>query len=309
RLEQRLALELRSEVGLVTSVTSDIVLAGGKRLRPAIVLLSSGAWDRGVEGDVLLAGAAEFFHTATLLHDDLVDDGAVRRGREAAYKRFGVGVSVLSGDFLLARTLAMLAALERPDLVKLFAQVATRVCEGEVLEFELSTDQAWSRASYRRAIEAKTAELIAACARAGVQLQGAGEVVCQQMWDFGYAFGVAFQMADDLLDILGSERELGKPVGGDVREGKMTLPLLVLLERARGSDREMAQAIMQRRAAQGGDVDLLRNLLERYGVEAAVWNEVKAEAGRALEQLAVLPQGPCRAGLEELTQRLAYRRS
>jgi len=293
--DERLRELLRSDVEFIRLIEDDLVTAGGKRIRPRLAFLASAALG-GVPGDMELALAVELLHSATLLHDDLVDDAETRRGREAAFRKYGNAVSVLSGDYLLSRVLYSLARTGRVELVELFAEAARRLAEGEVLQFQVAAYQEYSEENYYRIIEGKTAALMTAATEGAALLGDADGDVRRALRDYGYHYGLAFQMRDDYLDLMGDESKLGKPVGGDVREGKVTLITYWLMQQYPGE----VEAVLMRRAAEPGDVARLRELAASSGVDRRVVAAIAERVDMAVESLAPLADSEAKAALEEL---------
>ena len=213
RFEEALSQLVQSEVLFIQLIHQDLVSAGGKRIRPRLVFLASGALG-GAPFELELALAVELLHSATLLHDDLIDEAETRRGREAAYRRYGNAVSVLSGDFLLSRLLHVIAKTGSLRLVEMFAETAKTLSEGEVLQFQVAALEDYSLENYERIITAKTAALMALAAEGPAVLKGVDGVQREALRRFGLLYGQAFQMRDDYLDLMGSPEVLGKPVGG-----------------------------------------------------------------------------------------------
>jgi octaprenyl-diphosphate synthase len=299
RFEDRLAEVVRSDVAFIEAIGEDLVAAGGKRLRPALAFLAADLVEASDEAGMEVALAVELLHSASLLHDDLIDDASTRRGAEAAFRRYGNVVSVMSGDFLLARVLGLLAEAGEPAFTRRMSDTAARICEGEVLQFQMATLETWSLAEYRRVIEGKTAVLLATALVGPALLAGADEPRRDALERFGMAYGRAFQMQDDRLDLLGDPERLGKPVGGDLREGKATHPVLVLIER----ELEEAIDIVRRHAHRDGDVARMRELVHEHGADEATRRAIRAELDGATSALAALPAGAARDALKELAAR------
>lgn len=300
RFEERLAEELRSSVAFIEAIGADLVRAGGKRLRPAVAFLAGRLLGAPQDAAMQVALSVELFHSASLLHDDLIDDADTRRGAEAAFRRYGNVASVMSGDFMLARVLRILAATDDSRFTDLMAQAAAEVCEGEVLQFQVATLQEYSWENYFRIIEGKTAVLLAAAAEGVGMLAGAPEPELSALRAYGLAYGRAFQLRDDYLDLLGDEATLGKPVGGDLREGKATHTVLTLLLE-HGS--EEARAILARRAARDGDVRRMAALAEESGADAATRRAIEEQAGAAVTALETFPPSHARDALTALVRR------
>lgn len=297
--EAQLERELRSSVDFISAIGDDLVGAGGKRLRPALAFLAGRLLGGEREQALQVALAVELLHSASLLHDDLVDDANTRRGADAAFRRYGNVVSVMSGDFMLARVLAVLARGGSADFTMLLSQTAARLCEAQVLEFEMATLETYSLTNYLFIIEGKTAVLFAAALEGVALLSGAPEAERQALKDFGMHYGRAFQMQDDYLDLLGNERTLGKPVGGDLREGKATFVVLELL----ALNVSEARTILRRHASEPGDTARMMTLIREYGVNERAQAEVQREARAAIRVLEVFPEGEAKRVLVELAER------
>ena len=220
---------LASDVVLINQVAEHIVSAGGKRLRPMLVVLSgqATAGPAGAGADHhQLAAIVEFIHTSTLLHDDVVDESDLRRGRSTANAIWGNAASVLVGDFLYSRSFQLMVELDRMDVMRLLADTTNRIAEGEVLQLLHVRNPDTDEAAYLRVIERKTAVLFAAGTRLGAMASGADAATAQALYDYGMALGHAFQIADDVLDYSADAADLGKNLGDDLAEGKATLPLI-----------------------------------------------------------------------------------
>jgi len=217
---------LASDVVLVNQIAEYIVGAGGKRLRPMLLLLASGALGHRGPDAHQLAAVVEFIHTSTLLHDDVVDESDLRRGRKTANAVWGNAASVLVGDFLYSRSFQLMVELERMDVQKILADTTNMIAEGEVLQLLHVRNPDTDEAAYLRVIERKTAILFAAATRPGALLAGADAATQQALHDYGLRLGYAFQIADDVLDYASDAATLGKNLGDDLAEGKMTLPLI-----------------------------------------------------------------------------------
>jgi octaprenyl-diphosphate synthase len=286
---------LASDVVLVNQVAEHIVGAGGKRLRPMLLLLAAAALGKrgagpadGVGADAhQLAAVVEFIHTSTLLHDDVVDESDLRRGRSTANALFGNAASVLVGDFLYSRSFQMMVELDRMEVMRVLADTTNRIAEGEVLQLLHVRNPDTDEAAYLRVIERKTAVLFAAATRLGALLAGADEATCDAMHAYGLALGHAFQIADDVLDYAADEAALGKHLGDDLAEGKATLPLIHAMSRADGATRALL-----RHALEEGDTDAMPEVQAAiaaagslaYSLERA--RDYARAAERALEGLA-----------------------
>jgi octaprenyl-diphosphate synthase len=299
RFEERLEGELHSSVAFIEAIGADLVKAGGKRLRPGVAFLTGRLLGAPPEAAMQVALSVELLHSASLLHDDLIDDADTRRGSEAAFRRYGNVVSVMSGDFMLARVLRLLAASGSAGFTSLMAEAAADVCEGEVLQFQVATLQDYSWENYTRVIEGKTAVLLAAASQGVGLVAGADDADLRALRRYGMAFGRAFQLRDDYLDLLGDPQVLGKPVGGDLREGKATHTVLSLLLE---HDCEEARAILARRAARPGDVERMAELATAHGAHERTRSEIEAQAEEAVAALGVFAPSPSRAALAALAR-------
>lgn len=296
--ERRLASELESRVDFIQAIANDLVAAGGKRLRPSLSFLATRLLKADGEVGQHVAVAVELLHSASLLHDDLIDGAEVRRGRQAAFRRYGNVVSVMSGDYILARVLRLLARADSAEFTMLVSDTAARVCEGEVLQHEMAALESYSMDGYLRVIEGKTAELIAAALEGVAVLAHAGQEERKALRNFGMRYGRAFQMQDDYLDLMGEERGLGKPTGGDLREGKATYPVMLLLERGSAAARE----ILRRRASRPGDAELMAQLVREAGADALTRDRIASESRSAREALSIFQDTPARRALMTLAK-------
>jgi octaprenyl-diphosphate synthase len=243
-------------VVLVNQVAEHIVAAGGKRLRPMLLLLAARALGHGGADAHQLAAVIEFIHTATLLHDDVVDESDLRRGRKTANALFGNAASVLVGDFLYSRSFQLMVELERVPVMKILADTTNAIAEGEVLQLLHVRNPDTDEPAYLKVIERKTAVLFAAATRLGALLAGADEALQQRLYDYGMALGYAFQIADDVLDYSADEAALGKHLGDDLAEGKATLPLIHAMRHADPDTRTRLRTIVEQ-----GDVDAMPEVL------------------------------------------------
>ena len=240
---------LASDVVLVNQVAEYIVGAGGKRLRPMLLLLAARALGHRGPDAHQLAAVVEFIHTATLLHDDVVDESDLRRGRRTANAVFGNAASVLVGDFLYSRSFQLMVELDRTEVMRILADTTNRIAEGEVLQLLHVRNPDTDEAAYLRVVERKTAVLFAAATRLGALLAGADAATCDAMHEYGLNLGYAFQIADDVLDYAADAEALGKNLGDDLAEGKATLPLIHAI--THGDDATRARL---RDAVEHGDV-------------------------------------------------------
>ncbi len=307
RVDDVIRERLASRVVLVNQISQYIVGAGGKRIRPRLVLLFSEAL--GFDGPERheLAAIVEFIHTATLLHDDVVDESALRRGRATANAMFGNAASVLVGDFLYSRAFQMMVSVNRMRVLQVLADATNVIAEGEVLQLMNMHDPDLAIDDYLQVIRFKTAKLFEASARLGAVLAEAPAEVEEAAAAYGRSLGTAFQLVDDLLDYEGDSHELGKNVGDDLREGKPTLPLLVAMTRATHEERGVVREVIER----GGEhrLDEILAIVRRTGALQATREAAQAEAEAARQALAVLPPSRAREALLELSVRAVHRSS
>jgi octaprenyl-diphosphate synthase len=293
--------QVRSDVALVSEIGRYIQQGGGKRIRPALLLLACRLC--GYQGDrsILLAAVVEFIHTATLLHDDIIDEATTRRGRRSVNSRWGNDVTVLLGDFLYTKSMAMALSQDNLPILRLLSDVTLRMIEGEILEIERDADLKMTPEDHTDIIRRKTAHLFSACLRIGAMLGEVGKDREEALASYGLNLGICFQMVDDLLDFTADEKVLGKPVANDLREGKLTLPAIFVLRRGgargielissvvedRGFDRVSPEEVV-RVARECGALDEARALAEKYA-DRARRDLLTFDRSPYREALAVLP--------------------
>ena len=300
-------MRLDSGVPLVGQVARYIISAGGKRLRPVLLLLTAGALGCRSEQRFNLAAVVEFIHTATLLHDDVVDESTLRRGRSTANEVFGNPASVLVGDFLYSRAFQMMVDAGNMRIMQILADATNVIAEGEVLQLMNMHDASLDEEGYLRVIRSKTAKLFEASARLGAVLADAPEHVEEACADYGQSLGTAFQVIDDVLDYAGDPAEMGKNLGDDLREGKATLPLILAMQR--GTPEESS---LVRGAIEQGDTEHLSQIgqiVQRTGALDGTRALAAQQAERAIAAAAQLPQNNYAASLIELAAQLLQRRS
>lgn len=293
---------MQSQVPVIPMLADHLVAAGGKRLRPLLTIAAArAAGARGpIEAPVRLAAAVEFIHTATLLHDDVVDSSDLRRGKVAAHLIWGAPSSVLVGDYLFARAFELMVETGRMRALGILATASSVISEGEVLQLTRAHDLNLDQDTYLRIISAKTAELFAAAAEAGAVGVDADDAAVAALRSYGLNLGLAFQLADDALDYGGQSEVLGKNAGDDFREGKVTLPLLLAAARTRGrEDAFWDRTINQGRRAED-DFRRARELIVGSGAVAATLDLAWDYADLARDALSPLPQGDWRTALERL---------
>lgn len=297
-VDQLIRQRLQSEVALINQLGHYIINSGGKRLRPLVVLLAARAC--GHQGRDHLQGAAiiEFIHTATLLHDDVVDESELRRGRETANAVWGNAASVLVGDYLYSRAFQMMVELERMNVMRLLADTTNAIAEGEVMQLMYIHDPDTTEAHYMNVIHHKTAVLFSAAAQLGALLSDRPSEEAQALAAYGRHLGTAFQLIDDALDYSGAD--IGKNIGDDLAEGKPTLPLIHALRNGTAAQRELI-----RRAIEKGGREYIDDVLEAIESTGAIRYTSQAagsEIEKAIASLDLLPESPYRQAMIELAE-------
>lgn len=296
-VEEEIAHALDSPVALIQEMGGYVAGAGGKRLRPMLLLLAARlSGYRGPRG-TRLACVVELLHTATLIHDDVVDRAPLRRGRPSANCQWGDDASILVGDHLYSKSFALLVRDNDRAVMETLARATVSMTEAEVFQLELKRNGTTAEADYLRVITQKTASFISACCRIGGVLGEAEAEHVEALTRYGLDLGVAFQISDDSLDFVADEARLGKAVGADLREGKRTLPLIVTLERADTADRDRIQSLLARRALDAREVEEIGRLVAKYdGVEYAL-GRARAYARAAKADLTPFPPSEARETL------------
>ncbi|MFT7556888.1 MAG: octaprenyl-diphosphate synthase [Planctomycetota bacterium] len=306
RVNQVIVDNLASEVVLINQLSQHIILSGGKRLRPMLVILAAKACHYEGDNDALLAAVIEFIHTATLLHDDVVDDSEMRRGQETASSIWGNEAAVLVGDYLYSRAFQMMVRADSMAVMDLLSTVTNTIAEGEVLQLLNIKDPDTSEANYHQVIYGKTACLFEAATRIGAMISGSGEPVEQALSAYGKHLGIAFQLVDDALDYSAESDELGKNVGDDLAEGKPTLPLIHAM--ANGT---AAQKTLIRNAIENGssaDFDEINEAIKSSGALDYTLAQAQLQADQAKAAIADLPDGDYRQALLFLADYAVERR-
>lgn len=291
----------------IPEVTAHLVEAGGKRLRPLLTLAAARLCGYGGDHHVALAATVEFIHTATLLHDDVVDESARRRGRPTANLLWDNKSSVLVGDYLFARAFQLMVGTGSLPVLAILSDAAARIAEGEVLQLSAARNLATDAEVYLKVVRGKTATLFAAAAEAGGVIAGAAADQVEGLRVYGDALGIAFQMVDDFLDYGGAGAGIGKNIGDDFREGKVTLPVIRAVAAADAEERTFWSRVIEKGAQEEGDLDRALALVARHGALEATRAEALAWAGRARAALAPLPGHPLRTILEDLADYVVER--
>jgi octaprenyl-diphosphate synthase len=308
RVEEECRRNLRSEVGAIDELGSYLADAGGKRVRPILLLLSAQMCGYRGDLDVLYATVFEFIHTATLVHDDVIDEAETRRGRGTMNARWGNGLTVLLGDYLYIKSMNM--ALQGDDIriIRILAQITLKMIEGEIISDRCRGRIKMTEREHLDIIERKTAHLFAGCGRVAGVLAGAEPRRVEALADYGMNLGMAFQIIDDLLDFTSDSRTLGKPVASDLKEGKLTLPLIYLLRVAEPAEREMVRTVLEEGEFLTIKPEEIVDLLRRRKTLDRTRDLALAYARRAREALAVFDPCPEREALSALPEFVVSRR-
>lgn len=290
--------QLFSDVPLVSQIADYIISAGGKRIRPALVLMMANAWGYQGNDHHTLAAVIEFIHTATLLHDDVVDESALRRGRQTANALFGNAASVLVGDFVYSRAFQMMVSVNNMRVMQILADATNVIAEGEVLQLMNMHDPDVTEERYLQVIRSKTAKLFEAATELGSLIAGAPEEAIAAASEYGRSLGTAFQLIDDVLDYSGNASDIGKNVGDDLREGKPTLPLIYLLQH--GST--VQRALVRDCIAEGDEAhfDEILSAITHSGALEYTRKKALEASQRATDAIAGLPTGEYKDALAAL---------
>ncbi len=269
-VEREFARQVQSQIHVIPEIGNYLLKSGGKRVRPAVLLMSARLCGYSGPRAVLNAAVVEFIHTATLVHDDIIDDADVRRGRKAVHSQWGNDVTVLAGDFLYIKSMAMALTQDTLDIVRMLCDVTLRMIEGELYQLTKNGVVDLTEEEHFEIIRRKTAYLFGGCAQIGGMLGDVGTEKEQALREYGFSLGIMFQLVDDLLDFTGAAEALGKPIGGDLREGKITLPLIHLLQHDRtasgnpGTADRIVREIIASRTATDEQWDELMQLLKEH---------------------------------------------
>jgi octaprenyl-diphosphate synthase len=299
-IEEELRRQMTPYLDLVAEVAGHILFSGGKRLRPLLHLLCGRLCGYAGDYGVTFSVSLEYLHAATLLHDDLIDGGTLRRGKPVAHSIYGNAVTVLVGDFLLARALAIAAGTGIIEVIRVMSGVTEDMSQGEIHQLHRKGDVDLTEAEYDEVIRRKTAVLFeAACHTAALMARADGEKT-RALVDFGHHLGVGFQMADDLIDYVSDTVTMGKPAGADLREGKLTLPVIAALREADAGDRRRMEAILADTGFSDDDFEGLKVLLERNGGIRYTREKAARHIGAAKKALEVFPLSDTRRVLEDI---------
>jgi octaprenyl-diphosphate synthase len=308
RVEQEFLQQIESRVQLIPQIGRYIQTSGGKRVRPALLLMAARL--AGYEGDraVLYASVVEFIHTATLVHDDIIDEAEVRRGRLAVHSRWGNDVTVLLGDYLYIKSMALALTQDALEIIRLLCDVTLRMIEGELYQLTKTGVVDLSEDEHFEIIRRKTAYLFAGCARIGGMLGETSKEQQDALWDYGFNLGIAFQIVDDLLDYTADETALGKPIGSDLREGKVTLPVIRLLNHGGERAASVIQTVVSDRAVSPDQWREIRQMLADTGATESAYDTAVGYAERAKQGLiAAFPPSAERDALASLVDFVVWR--
>jgi len=289
----------QSHVPTIAEVAEYLIQAGGKRIRPLLTLAAAQICGK-ASGAVGLAAAVEFIHTATLLHDDVVDESALRRGKPSANIVYGNKSTVLVGDFLFARAFELMVESDDIRILEILSRAARIISEGEVLQMSLTGNLGITITQYEEIIDAKTAALFSAACQAGALAAGAPDHTAEHLRKYGHHLGMAFQMIDDLIDYTGGSARMGKESGDDFREGKLTLPVILAVARADKDEKSFWQRTMADHDQRDSDLATARQLIAKYNTLETGRKLAGQHAADARKALSNLPSSPLRATLDEL---------
>ena len=309
-VEKEIRTDSISSVDAITAIGQYLQGSGGKRLRPALLLLSARACGGQVNDLAIRLGAVvELIHTATLIHDDVIDSAGTRRGRPSTNSRWGNHISVLAGDWLYMQSFTLSLRERNFHILDLLTNLTQMMVEGELLQLDHLGKIRLTEEDYFDLVNRKTACLFGVCARLGAVATGADPATEALLGDYGWNLGMAFQLVDDILDFTSSEEKLGKPVGSDLREGKVTLPLILALEDATAAERAQVETVLRERAYHSVRLEAGLGLLEKYdGVEKAR-RQAAAFTEKARDLIAGLPESTYKTALHSVTELIVDRES
>jgi octaprenyl-diphosphate synthase len=293
-IEKALSDNLNPYLDLVSEVAGHLLFSGGKRLRPLLMVLSARLCGYTGNYEVTFSTALEYLHTATLLHDDLVDEATLRRGKEVAHSNWGNSITVLVGDYLLARALSISAGTGRLRVIQILAELTENMSQGEVHQLMRKGDIHLKEDEYLEVIRRKTAMLFEAACRVSAIIADASQESETALADFGYNLGIAFQMADDLFDYTLTTTDFGKAVGADLREGKLTLPVIAALRNAASDDKDLMIKIIKDPNFSVEDFETLIELLDKHGGIAYTQKVAAAYIDKAKQALCIFDSSPTR---------------
>ena len=299
-IEQALLENLQPQVDLVSQVAGHILFSGGKRLRPLLTVLCARICGDNGNHVINFSTIFEFIHAATLLHDDLVDDATIRRGQTVAHRIWDNPTAVLTGDFLLARSLSIAAQTKLPQVIAVVANITENMSQGEIQQLMRKGEIDLSEDEYMEVIRRKTAVLIQGACRTGAMVTGAAPKYEKALSSYGYNLGIAFQMADDLLDYLSGAQALGKAVGADLKDGKLTLPLIHTLSKVESQDRQTIERLIAAASFSDDEFEKLKSLIHAHGGVAYTRKLAEDRVAAAKQALSVFEASATRDLLTDL---------
>jgi octaprenyl-diphosphate synthase len=309
RVEKAIGTDTICSVEAVTAISHHLQKSGGKRLRPALLLLASGACGYSGDAAIRLGAVVEIIHTATLVHDDVIDEADVRRGKPSINLRWGNQTSVLAGDWLYMQAFNLALRERNFYVLDLLIELTQMMVEGELMQLEWLGRLDVTEDEHLSLVHRKTAYLFSVCARLGAILAGADPKDEQRLGDYGWNLGMAFQLADDLLDFTASERVLGKPVGSDLREGKVTLSMILALKQCTSAERESVRRVITEQSYDAAPFQSVLGLLEKYGTIERVRIRALDYIENATVQLTSLPESNYKRALYSVTEWVVDRES
>jgi octaprenyl-diphosphate synthase len=301
RVEREINLESVASVDAVTTISRYLQAGGGKRLRPILVLLASKLIGGVTDGSIRMAAVVEMIHTATLVHDDVIDIAETRRGRPSSNTIWGNHTCVLAGDWLYMQAFQMALRERNFHVLDVLIALTQMMVEGELLQLERIGKIDVSEADYMELVDRKTASLFSACARLGALMGGADEATEARLGEFSWNLGIAFQLVDDVLDFTAHEKVLGKPVGSDLREGKVTLPLIYALERATAEERQLVATVLEDGNYQRAPFAKILRFIERHRGFERVHERAQSFTDKARAIISEFPESPAQRALAATT--------
>ena len=307
RVEEQFESHLITETPLIHKVAKYVISSGGKRIRPILLIVSAKICGYKGANHISLAAVIEFIHTATLLHDDVVDNAPLRRGKSSANMVFGNEASVLVGDYLFAKSFKILSALNNSEIIKAYSDATTLMAEGEVKELVKTADVKTTEEDYLDIIIKKTAVLFACASQAGAIIAGKENDCIKNLYDYGLNIGIAFQLMDDALDYI-SDEEFGKFIGNDLKEGKLTLPLIHAMERADKKEKDIISKIIYKKKLTPKDLKTVLGLVKNYGSIDYTLSKAKEAVEKAKNNLNAFPDSEYKTSLIDIANYIIERK-
>ena len=307
RVEEQFESHLITETPLIHKVAKYVISSGGKRIRPILLIVSAKICGYKGANHISLAAVIEFIHTATLLHDDVVDNAPLRRGKSSANMVFGNEASVLVGDYLFAKSFKILSALNNSEIIKAYSDATTLMAEGEVKELVKTADVKTTEEDYLDIIIKKTAVLFACASQAGAIIAGKENDCIKNLYDYGLNIGIAFQLMDDALDYI-SDEEFGKFIGNDLKEGKLTLPLIHAMERADKKEKDIISKIIYKKKLTPKDLKTVLGLVKNYGSIDYTLSKAKDAVEKAKNNLKAFPDSEYKTSLIDIANYIIERK-